>query len=106
MDDFDDLLLGSNALDQLSASGLFVDLRHELLDNVIMDVRLKERGTNLAQTLLHVRFGQNTTDTKTPKGGRESFLQVVEHQSSKPRRPIPEEEPVIIMRVTFGSNVL
>ena len=64
MHDLDDLLLGPNALDQLRADGLVVDPRHELLDDVEMNVGLEQRGPDLAQTFLHVRFGQHTADAE------------------------------------------
>ena len=73
--DLDDLLLGTNALDQLRAGRLAVDPGHQILDNVEMNVGLEQRATNLAQTFLHIRFGQNTAGRGTRlKGRREAFL--------------------------------
>ncbi len=80
--DLDDLLLGPDALDQLGAGRLDVDPRHELLNDVEMNVGLEQRIAHLAQTFLHVRFGQNSADTKAFEGRGEPFLQIVEHESS------------------------
>ena len=86
VDDLDDLLLGPNALDQLRPDRLVGDPGHELLDDVEIDVGLEQRVADLAQTLLHVRFGQHAADAEPPKRRGQPFLQVVEHRSPEPRR--------------------
>ncbi len=64
-------------------TALLGDPRHELLDDVVIDVGLEQRGADLAQTLLHVRFGQDAADAEAPKRGGQPFLQVVEHEPSE-----------------------
>jgi hypothetical protein len=66
--DLDDLLFRADALDQLRADRLGIDPRHQLLDDVVVNVGLEERGPDLAQTFLHVGFGQQTADTEPLEG--------------------------------------
>ena len=79
MDDLDDLLLGPHALDELLADGPLLDARHELLDDVVIDVGLEQRRADLAQALADVRLGQQSAGPEPAEGAGEAFLNVVEH---------------------------
>ena len=87
VDDLDDLLLGPHSLDELRSRRPVGDPLHELLDDLQIDVGFQQRGANLAQSLLHVRFGQNAADLEAPKGGRKPFLKVIEHRKITPGSP-------------------
>ena len=103
VDDLDDLLLGPDGLDQLGADGLLVDLGHELLDDVVVDVGLEQGRADLAQPLVDVRLGQHAPRAEPPEGRvesrfwRSSLLEVVEHGGSVPNSSgLPGREPKIL----------
>ncbi len=60
------------------------DLLHELLDDLEVDVGFQQRGADLAQPFLHVRFGQDAADPEAPEGGGKPILKVVKHGRSGP----------------------
>ncbi len=84
MHDLDDLLLGSNRLDELRTGRLVGDPVHELLHDLEIDVSFQKSRPDFAQALLHVGFGQHTANTKPPKGSAKPLLEIVEHRKSDP----------------------
>jgi hypothetical protein len=86
VDDFDDLLLGTDALDQLGAHGLVGDPAHELLNDVEVNVGLEQGSPDFAQPVLDVRLGQQSACAEPAECRVEPFLQVVEHRQIR----IPE----------------
>ncbi len=85
--DLDDLLLGTDLLDHLGPDGLLGDPRHDLLDDVVIDVGLQERRADLAQALPHIRFSQDAADAETTESGTQPFLKIVEHDRMDTQQP-------------------
>ena len=87
VDDLDDLLLGPDALDRARVpTALSVTRSMNSWTTLKLTSASSRARADLAQALLHVRFGQHAADAEAPEGGGKPFLQVVEHdnESSRP----------------------
>ncbi len=67
VDDLDDLLAGVQALQHFSADGPLADARHEVLDDLVVDVRLEQGEANLAHGGIDVRLGDAAAAGQAPE---------------------------------------
>jgi hypothetical protein len=56
VDDLDDLLTGSEAAENFTANGPFLNAADKVLDDLEVDISLKERKAHLAQSFLYIVF--------------------------------------------------
>ena len=87
VDDLDDHLAGVDVLDDVRADGALLDARHEVLDDLVVDVRLEEREAHLAHGDVDVCLGDAAVAGQAGEGVAEAVGEGVEHggQSSGAR---------------------
>ncbi len=56
MNDLDDLLTGSEAAENFTSHGPFLNAADKILNDLEVDIRLKERQANFAQSFLNIVF--------------------------------------------------
>jgi hypothetical protein len=64
MDDLDDLLSGSEAAKDILAYCPFLNAADKVLDNLEVNISLKERKTHLAQSFLYIVFLKDSPASK------------------------------------------
>ena len=79
VDDLDDLLAGVDALEDLRADGALPDARHEVLDDLVVDVRLEQREADLAHRGVDVGLGDPAVAGQLAKDVAQAVSKVVEH---------------------------
>jgi hypothetical protein len=64
VDDLDDLLTRSEAAKYILANGPFLNAADKILDDLEVDVSLKERKAHLAQSFLYIVFLKDASASK------------------------------------------
>ena len=85
VDDLHDLLAGIEALEHVLADGPFPDAFNEVLDDLEIDVGLKQGQTHFAQRGLNVFLGQPGLAPDLAENVFESVCKAVEHGPGAPR---------------------
>ena len=78
-DDFDDLLSGLDAGDDLLAERFFLHAGDELLGDLEIDVRIEQGHAHFAQRLGDVRFADLAESPQVPEGFLEFIAESVKH---------------------------
>ena len=79
VDDLDDLLAGVEALEHVGADGPLADARHEVLDDLVVDVRLEQGEANLAHGGIDVGLGDAAAAGQLAEDVAQAVGKVVEH---------------------------
>ena len=79
MYDLDDLLGGAHALEDFLPEAFGAYAVHKVLDDLEVDVRLKQGKPNLAQARLHVFLGQVRLAPQVAERGRKTVGKALEH---------------------------
>jgi len=81
LDDLDDLLAGTQALEDLFPQGFCLDAFHQRLDHADVDVRLQESHPDLPHRLVENRFVDASPAGQGPDHALETFGKPFEHDS-------------------------
>ena len=79
MHDLHDLLAGGEALEHLGADCAFPNARHEVLDDLEVDVRLEQREADLAHGGIDVGLGDPAAAGQAVERLAQSLTEGVEH---------------------------
>ena len=86
MDDFDNLLIGRNFLDQISTDSRLLHPSHQILDDGQSHIGLQQGQAHLPQSCRHIRVGQLGLAAKAAKDAFQSLTQARKH--AKPSHAI------------------
>jgi len=81
VNNLDDLLARLDALEHFLPERLLLDVRDELLDNLIVNVGLEQRPADFLEAVLHVFLGQFSLTANILEGGFQPFCQRFEHST-------------------------
>ena len=79
VDDIDDLVHRREALRDVGAKGTFANARHEILDDLVVDVCLEQGEAHFAKGLVEVFFGYCPAPAEAPENALQLIGQRVEH---------------------------
>ena len=82
-EDLDDLLAGRKGGHHLRSDGFGADAVDEVFDDLEIDVRFKQRQTNLLQRLIDIFFREDGLPAQGLEGALEFFLEVLEHKGKE-----------------------
>lgn len=82
LEDFDDLLTGRDALENLLAEGTLLDLGDEVLGDGEVNVGIEQSQTDLAQGVGNVRLGEPTVTPEVLEGLLKLVGEIGEHAKS------------------------
>ena len=79
VDDLDDDLAGVDALEHVLADGALLDTRHEVLDDLVVDVRLEQREADLAHGGVDVGLGDPAVAGQLAEDVAQAVAEGIEH---------------------------
>jgi hypothetical protein len=107
LDDFDDLLAGLDALNDLLAQSLGLDLFDEIAGDLELDIRFQQRHADLTQGVTDVGLRDFAQAAQIAEGGLQFAAQRIEHGTqAKRRRRMRKEENANFQAGTRGVSAV